>query len=281
VMGIIKHIHAPKSLETKIAGESLFNDGVGVVIFMVIYTIAFGDLHAAGGAAEHGAGVHHVTINALDIIKLFLLEAGGGILFGLAAGYLTFLLMKSVEHYTVEILLTLALVTGGYLVASKLHVSGPLAMVVAGLLLGNHGRMLAMGDKVREHLDSFWELVDEFLNAFLFVLIGMELLLLKISPQLFVLSVAMIPLVLLTRYICVGGPLFLMRNKREFTPNASMILTWGGLRGGISIALALLLPEGETRNLLLTITYIVVAFSVIVQGLTIKKLVVWSLAKAK
>lgn len=257
VLGVLKTTNVSRGLETKIAGESLFNDGVGVVLFLVLL-----------GIAAEGNGVHPG-----DIALLFLREAGGGIVFGLAAGYLAYRMLKGVDNYSVEVLITLALVTGGYTLADALHLSGPIAIVVAGLLIGNHGRVLAMSDTTRQHLDLFWELVDEILNAVLFVLIGLEVLVLTFTPRYLVAGGAMIVVVLAARFLSVGLPVRLMRGFREFSPNAILILTWGGLRGGISVALALSLPPGPERPVILAITYVVVVFSILVQGLTVKRLV--------
>ena len=257
VLGILKKAGAPKSLEVKITGESLFNDGIGVVMFIIILEIAVGG--------------HPVT--AGHIVLLFIEEAVGGVLFGLAAGYIAYRMLKSVDHYQVEILITLALVMGGYALANRLHTSGPLAVVVAGLLIGNHGRALAMSDVTREHLDTFWELVDEILNAVLFVLIGMEVLALAFNGLYLLAGAVMIPLVLLARFVSVSIPVGILKLHREFSPNAVKVMTWGGLRGGISVALALSLPSGPEREVILSITYIVVVFSILVQGLTIKRLI--------
>jgi CPA1 family monovalent cation:H+ antiporter len=257
VLGILKSARIPKSLETKIAGESLFNDGVGVVVFLVLLEIV-----------TEGQGV-----SASDVVFLFLTETGGGILFGLAIGWGAYQMLKSVDNYQVEVLITLALVTGGYALAGHLHVSGPIAIVVTGLLIGNHGRLMAMSDVTCEHLDTFWELLDEILNAVLFVLIGLEILVLPLSFPALLAGIAAIPLVLASRFISVGVPVLLLRPFREFSPRVVRILTWGGLRGGISVALALSVPEGPARDLFLPVTYVVVVFSVVVQGLTIGKLV--------
>ena len=257
VLGILKTANAPKSLETKIAGESLFNDGVGVVVFLVILEIATGQQ----------------ALNFGHISQLFLLEAIGGIIFGLGLGYIAYRMIKSVDNYHVEVMITLALVTGGYALATALHLSGPIAIVVAGLLIGNQGRALGMSDKTRERLDVFWELIDEILNAILFVLIGLELVILTGTQQYILAGLILIPVALLARFIAVGIPISLLKSRKKFTNGAHWILTWGGLRGGISVALALSLPVGPERDLILTITYIIVIFSVIVQGLTVKPLV--------
>jgi CPA1 family monovalent cation:H+ antiporter len=257
VLGILKKAGVPESLETKISGESLFNDGVAVVVFLVLMEIA--------------AGTREIT--AASVTVLFLKEAAGGIIFGLLIGAVAYWMLKSIDNYQVEILITLALVTGGFALADVLHLSGPIAIVVAGLLIGNHGRLLAMSDEVRHNLDTFWELIDEILNAVLFVLIGLEVLVLTFNRQHFVASVILIPLLLAARFVCVGVPVSILRHFREFSPHVVKILTWGGLRGGISVALSLSLPPGKNREVILAITYAVVVFSIIVQGLTIGKLV--------
>ncbi len=257
VLGVLKSVGVAKTLETKIAGESLFNDGIGVVVFLVLVGIATG---SAQPEARH-------------ISLLLLQEAGGGALFGLLAGGAIFYLLRSIDNYQVEVLLTLALVMGGYALASALHLSGPIAMVVAGLVIGNHGRLLAMSESTREHLDSFWELVDEAFNAVLFVLIGLEILLLSYRGEYLLATIAIIPAVLFARFVSVGIPITVMRRYRRFSPRVIEILTWGGLRGGISVALALSLPGGTEREVILFATYAVVVFSILVQGLTIGPLV--------
>ncbi len=257
VMGILKKARVPASLETKITGESLFNDGVAVVVFLVILEIA--------------TGTREVTV--ASVAGLFIKEALGGLVFGLLIGAIAYWMLKSVENYQVEILITLALVTGGFALADILHLSGPIAIVVAGLLIGNHGRMLAMSDEVRDHLDKFWELVDEILNAVLFVMIGLEVLILTFNRSYLLAGIMLIPLLLAARFICVGIPVVLLKPFQTFSPHVIKILTWGGLRGGISVALALSLPAGPNREAILAVTYIVVIFSIIVQGLTIGKLV--------
>jgi CPA1 family monovalent cation:H+ antiporter len=258
VLGILKTVGAPKSLETKICGESLFNDGVGVVVFLVV----LGLLNQSSDATAPG------------VAKLFVIEAVGGALFGLAIGLLTYWLLRQVDNYQVEVLLTLALVMGGYTFAHAFHLSGPIAMVVAGLLIGNHGRTLAMSDKSREHLDMFWELIDEILNAVLFVLIGLEVLVMSYTAAWFAAGLIAIPVVLLARLVGVAGTVTLLRFRRDFTRGTIAIMTWGGLRGGISVALALSIPGDQPyREVLLVTTYTVVVFSILVQGLTINRLV--------
>ncbi len=262
VLGILKTVGASKSLETKIAGESLFNDGVAVVVFLVL-------LSFVGGGHGHSGE----SLDALGIAMLFGQEAIGGTIFGFIIGYIAFRMLASIDNYQVEILLTLALVFGGYALASALHVSGPIAIVVSGLIIGNKGRKYAMSDKTREHLDNFWELIDEILNAMLFVLIGLEVLVLTFNTEYLIAGLIMIPVVLLIRFISVGIPVSIMKLRNSFTPKIIRILTWGGLRGGISIALVLTLPVGEHREALLLITYVIVIFSILVQGLTVGKLV--------
>jgi CPA1 family monovalent cation:H+ antiporter len=261
VLGILKTVGAPRTLRTKIAGESLFNDGVGVVVFLTLLGVA-------------GLESHHAEVGALDVVRSFAQEALGGAALGFGLGWLAYRLLRTVDDYKVEILLSLALVLGGYSGAQALHVSGPIAMVVAGLLIGNHGRSFAMSDTTRVNLDLFWELVDEILNAVLFVLIGLELLILPLEGRWFLAGLLAIPGVLLGRAIAVGIPVRLLSLRREFTPHAVKVLTWGGLRGGISVALVLSLaslmpPEhAAVRDVMLVMTYCVVAFSILVQGLT-------------
>ena len=257
VLAILRTANAPKSLETKITGESLFNDGIGVVIFLLVSGFAFGG----------------IDITVSSVIIFFLEEALGGVVFGFIVGGITYAMLKRVDNYQVEILLTLALVTGGYALAEALHFSAPIAVVVAGLMIGNHGRMLAMSENTREHLDTFWELIDEILNAVLFVLIGLEILVITFDLQLLVAGGLAIVIVLIARFISVGVPVFFIRKFRELTPGVTKILTWGGLRGGISVALALSLPASAERETILAITYCVVVFSILVQGLTIGKLI--------
>ncbi len=263
VMGILKKIGAPKSIEVKITGESLFNDGVAVVFFIVVIELATG---------QQEASLSHISL-------LFLKEAVGGAIYGFVIGYLAFLMLRAVDDYQVEVLITLALVTGGYSLAQYLHISGPIAIVIAGLMIGNHGRKLAMSEKTRNRLDDFWELIDEVLNALLFLLIGVELLIIQITQNYILASLLIIPTVLLSRFISVGLPVALLKFKNSYSPHAIKILTWGGLRGGISVALALSIPMGPWRDPLLTATYAVVIFSILVQGLTIGK--VAAMAKKK
>ncbi|MEZ5536594.1 MAG: sodium:proton antiporter [Thiolinea sp.] len=262
VLGILKTVGAPKSLETKIAGESLFNDGVAVVVFLVML-----------GFVATGHDGHATEFSLPAVLMLFVQEAIGGAAFGLVIGYIVYKMLASIDNYQVEVLLTLALVLGGYSLAMSLHISGPIAVVVAGLLIGNTGRSFAMSDKTREHIDTFWELIDEILNAVLFVLIGLEVLVLTFAETYLWAGLIMIPVTLLARFIAVGIPIKLIQRTRSFSPRVVRILTWGGLRGGISIALALSLPAGQEREALLVITYVIVVFSILIQGLTVGKLI--------
>jgi CPA1 family monovalent cation:H+ antiporter len=272
VLAVVKKLGAPKSLETKIAGESLFNDGVAVVLFLAI-------LGVAGLSGTHGVDASAGEGDlALAVIGLFALETLGGALFGLLAGLGVYGLMRSIESYEVEILLSLALVAGGYALALALHVSGPIAMVVAGLLIGNQGRRFAMSQPTREHLDTFWLLVDEILNAVLFVLIGLEFLLIPIDSTWLAMGLVAIVAVLGARVVAVSLPVLALRPLRDFTPHAVKVLTWGGLRGGISVALALSLKTSlgarspAAYEGILVMTYVVVVFSILVQGLTMAPL---------
>lgn len=256
VLGILKQACVPKSMEIQIAGESLFNDGVGVVIFVTVLGVVSRD-------ADHGVG---------DLVALFAREALGGVAFGLVSGFATFLLLRSIDHYQTELLLTLALVLGGYALAERLHISAPLSAVTAGLVIGNQGRSLGMSDVTRDHLDKFWSLIDEILNAVLFVLVGFEVIRLKLTGSVVVASLALIPAVLVSRAISVAVPFVAVAGRVRPKRGTLAVLTWGGLRGGISVALALSTPRGPERDLIMPMTYFVVVFSVLVQGLTLERL---------
>jgi CPA1 family monovalent cation:H+ antiporter len=258
VLGILKEARIDKRLEIRIVGESLFNDGIAVVVFVSLLQIAqFGAAQATPGVIGH----------------LFLVEAVGGIVLGAVLGYGGFWALRSIDNYQVEVMITLALVMGGTALAAALHTSGPLAMVVAGLIVGDQGRELGMSDQTREYLDKFWELLDEILNAVLFVLIGLEMLVLDISRTTLLVGLVAIAVVLVARWVSVGLPLVLLKRFYPFDRQTLRVLTWGGLRGGISVALALSLPDSMPRDLLVGITYVVVVFSIIGQGLTIGPLV--------
>lgn len=258
VMGILKTAGASKSLEIKIAGESLFNDGVAIVVFLAIF----------------GMAVNGEAFDAQHIGVLFLQETFGGALFGFACGWVVLKMLKGVDNYQVEILLTLALVSGGATAAAGLHLSAPIAVVVAGLMIGNHGRREAMSNTTVQHLDTFWELIDEILNAILFLIIGLEVMVLSLDMQTWFAGVVMAAMVLCCRLISVGVPVNLLRALgRNFHPHAIKILTWGGLRGGISVALALSIPAGPERDLIVAVTYVIVVLSILLQGLSIGKLV--------
>ena len=258
VLGILKQAGAPKKLETKIVGESLFNDGVGVVVFLTIYQIAKGGSEISFG---------HVA-------QLFLVEVVGGIALGLALGWLTYRLLKSIDDYDVEVIITIAAVMGGTVLAQKMHVSAPLAMVTAGVMVGNDTvRESSMSEITEQYVDKFWELVDVLLNTILFVMIGMEILVLTFDGKYILAGVLAIPMLLFARYLSLMIPIKMFAKKLDFVPKTNLIMTWGGLRGGISIALALSLTQEMHRDLFLVITYIIVVFSIIGQGLTVGKLI--------
>lgn len=253
VISILKSVGAPKSLETKIAGESLFNDGVAIVVFITILSIATGE---------------EATVGSVSLV--FAEEALGGAALGLALGAAGYFLMKSLDDYATELMITLGLVAGGYAVALMFHLSGPIAVVVAGIVIGNQGRRFAMSEITRDHLDTFWELIDMILNAALFILIGLEVFVITVTSATVRLGLLAIPIMLFARFVSVSIPVTLIRlsSDRVFSDGTIRIMTWGGLRGGISIALALSLPRSEYRDLIVTVTYIVVVFSIVVQGLT-------------
>ncbi len=259
VLGILKKIGIDKKIETVIVGESLFNDGIGVVIFLTLYKLA-------------KEGINH--LKPVDILKLFGLEVVGGVLLGLFLGWLAYKMMKAIDNFDTEVMITLAVVMGGTLLAHKMHVSAPLTMVTAGLVTGNDTvRNNAMSEITEAYVDKFWELIDVLLNTILFVMIGMELLVISFKIQYVLAGMIAILIVLISRYLSVKPLLTYFERRMNFIPKTEWIMTWGGLRGGISIALALSLPKHMHRDIFLVMTYMVVIFSILVQGLTLPKLV--------
>ena len=256
VLGVLRDADLPKTLETKIAGESLFNDGVGYVVFLVLIGIAFpsGDQHGTGLA---------------DAVILFVQEAFGGALLGLALGWLTFRVMRRIDDYSLEVLITLGLAFGGYELAVWLHVSAPIMAVCAGLLIGDIGTKHGMSEETRRYVEAFWKMVDEILNAVLFLMIGFEVFAVAFDVGLLISGFLAIGLALLARLSSVAVPVLMLKPFRTFSKGVIPIMTWGGLKGGISVALALSLPNGEWKPTILTATYMVVVFSIIVQGLTV------------
>lgn len=259
VLGVLREAKLPKSLETKIAGESLFNDGVGYVVFLVLVGFAFpsDDSHSSGLA---------------DAAQLFVQEALGGAVLGLVLGWLTFRVMRLIDDYSLEVLITLGLAFGGYELAVWLHVSAPIMAVCAGLLIGDIGEKFGMSEETRQYVDAFWKMIDEILNAVLFLMIGFEVFAVAFETDLLIAGFMAIFLSLLARLIAVSVPVLMLKSFRKFSDGVIPIMTWGGLKGGISVALALSLPDGEWKPVILTATYIVVIFSIIVQGLTVTRL---------
>ena len=255
VLALLKKAGLPERVQTLVAGESLLNDGVGVVLFVVLLSVA-----GLGGSEGHAT-------DFMGALQLFALEAGGGVGFGAALGLVAYFLLGKVDDYTVEVLITLAVVTGGYALATRLGVSGPLAMVVAGLMAPNR----AVAPKNKELFEGFWHLTDEMLNALLFVLVGLEVLVVGFSGQALLLGIIAIPIALLARAVSVGLPIQVLRKPNKLEPYSLRLLVWGGLRGGIALALALALPPSPTRETFLVMTYVVVVFSIVVQGLTMNR----------
>ncbi|MEK7435119.1 MAG: sodium:proton antiporter [Cyanobacteriota bacterium] len=257
VLGILRKAKTPREIEINIVGESLFNDGFGVVIFVVLMNILL--------AKE--------AFSISSVFLLFLRESVGGIVLGIISGLIAYKMIKQIDNYLIEILITLSLVTSLYSIASILHVSGLLGVIVAGILIGNKARNSVMSDKTKIHLDIFWEIIDELLNFMLFALIGLQLLNINFSLEYIIISLCVIPIALISRFISIFIPVSILKLIQNIIPNTSKIMTWGGLRGGLSIALALSLPNGDEKNLILVMTYSIVIFAIIVQGLTIKYLV--------
>lgn len=254
VLGILTKANVPKRIEANIVGESLFNDGVAVVIFIIILDII------RKGIAD---------VSFTDVLVLFTREAIGGLLYGLILGYLTFRLLRSIDHYETEVMITLAVVMGGYYLASRLHISGPLAMVVAGLYTGSRSKEFAMSDTTRLYVFKFWEMIDVIMNSVLFVLIGLRIMLLSFTMSYFVAGLITIPVVLISRFLSIKIPIFFMRGRTNVEKKDHLLMVWGGLRGGLSIAMALSLAQIEPKNMIVFITYTTVLFSILVQGLTV------------
>tara|TARA_B100001057_G_C22816322_1_gene937585 strand:+ start:566 stop:1858 length:1293 start_codon:yes stop_codon:yes gene_type:complete len=266
VLAIVKKLDAPKRISTQIEGESLFNDGFGLVIFVTIFTIAFG----------------HEAPTVGSVTLLFMQEALGGIIYGFALGLLFHYLISSTDDHSMELLLTIGVPTAGYAFAEVLHVSGPLAMVVSGIMIGNWTRFIGFSKVSEEHLDHFWELVDEFLNGVLFLLIGMSMLLFDFHEEDFILMAFAVPLVLAARYLSVALSYVGFKRYRAYNSWSTKILTWGGLRGGLALAMALSIPSGiwviqdkliDVKEIVLVMTYAVVVFSILVQGSTITPMI--------
>ena len=270
VLGILKTVKIPKPLKTKIAGESLFNDGVGIVVFLIIVSLAISLTDPTGQS---------ITPTVADVIKLFVQEALGGAALGFIAGWIAYRILKTVNEHNLEVLITLALVMGTYCIAIAAHLSGPIAVVIAGLLIGNRGKNFAMGETTRDHVTKFWSLLDEIMNSVLFLLIGFEILSLTWSGQIVTFALIAIPITVIARFISVSIPLSLLKLKQEFTKGTIPVLAWGGLRGGISVALALSLPDGPSKPIILAATYAVVVFSIVIQGLTVKQVIQLALGK--
>lgn len=264
VMGVLKEAKVRKSLETKVAGESLFNDGVAVVIFAVILQLANGS---------------DIDISFGNISWLLIKEAIGGFLLGTLLGLGASNAMRKIDDYKVSVLITLSVVMGGYLIAHSMHISGPLTMVAAGIVIGNYGKRTAMSETTKDYLNKFWELIDEILNAILFLFIGFELLIIKNVTSYWQIGMISILIVLFARFISIYIPVILIPFKNKFSNGTIKVLVWGGLRGGVSIALVLSMSEGPYKATLVAVTYFVVVFSIIVQGLTVGKVATRVLSK--
>jgi len=262
VMGLLKELKAPKALESQIAGESLFNDGIAVVVFFALVSVA-----GLSGATE----METITVSAAGLSRFFLQEVLGGAALGLGLGYVGYRALKSIDEHALELLITLALVMFMYAVSFWIHVSGPIAVVMAGLLIGNQGRRFAMSQRTREHVDAFWSMVDEILNAVLFLLLGLQVFTVTAGTSVLVACVLVVPAALAARFVSVSVPVAAMSLRGRFVRGIVPILTWTGLRGGISVAMVLSLPKFPARDYLLACTYAVVVFSILAQGLTVRR----------
>lgn len=265
VIGLLRELHAPEGLEAQIAGESLFNDGVGVVVFMAFLSVA---------ALPNTDTAAHFNTEGVGLATFFLREVAGGALLGLGLGYVGYRALKSLNEHSLELLITLALAMGTYALAFRIDVSGPIAVVVAGLLIGNHGRRFAMSERTKEHVDAFWSMIDYILNAVLFLLIGLEVAGVRAGPTIVIVALVAIPIAVLARALSVALPIMAMGRRGGFVGGIIPILTWSGLRGGISVALALSLPSFPGKDYILAATYAVVVFSILVQGHTMRRLLV-------
>ncbi|HVJ18101.1 MAG TPA: sodium:proton antiporter [Polyangiaceae bacterium] len=269
VLGVMKSANAPKQLEMKVIGESLLNDGTGVILFTVFTSVGLATAHGGPDAAAHAMSLGR-------LVTLLIKEIIGGITLGLVAGYVCYRAFKTLDEPNLEILMTVATVFVIGSLAIDLHLSGPLAAVAAGLFIGNRGRIKAMSETTAQNLDVIWTFIDEMLNAVLFLLIGLELLAIDISRYFIFVGLALVPAVLFARLVSVAGPVLALRMGREIDPWTIRILTWGGLKGGVSVALAMKLPEFDGRAAVLTVTYVIVIFSIVVQGLTVGRLLRWA-----
>jgi CPA1 family monovalent cation:H+ antiporter len=266
VLSLLKAARVPQLLETEMAGEALLNDGVGVVLFTILLAIA---------------STGNTDVSIVGAIGLFLAEAFGGALIGLVAGYIAYRAMHTIDEYVTEVFISLALVTMTYTLANLVHTSGPIAVVVAGLLIGERGATHAMSETTQKYLFAFWELIDAILNSMLFLLIGLELLVVNVELRFGWIAASVIPVVIVARLLAISVPFAILRPFVRFIKGSVPVLVWGGVRGGISIALALSIPYGSERPMILTATYAVVLFTVIVQGLTIKEVIRYAVPSAK
>ncbi|MFL5762694.1 MAG: cation:proton antiporter [Bacteroidia bacterium] len=257
VIGILRKSNMPREIGATINGESLFNDGIGIVFFVTIRQVI---------------DLGFENLSAFDVLFLFAREVVGGIGLGLVLGYGAHYLIRKIDHYQTEVLISLALVMGSGLLAQYLHVSGPLAVIVIGLLLGNKVSKTAMSETTLDYHSKFWELIDDFLNAILFVLIGLQIVIISFNWIYISIGILAIIFLLISRYLSLSIPILFLKDKKLFNARTAILMTWGGLRGGLSVALTLSLPDSPYKNAIVSITYIIVIFSILVQGLTTGKL---------